>query len=238
MANNAWHILLSRDGTVLDALGAAPRSWVGSRLDLRDDVSQELKQAVHDALLRANNGEADSVPPGSGAPGVQLTVVDAVPLRCAQVSVRDVLRSSLQLLRQQAQTADIALTVNVDDDVPAAVRLDRAKIAWAVTALVGNALRYVRRGSQTMPGGSIFVHATYDAGLHQMSIEVRDDGPGIPADKLRCLFGVGPDSSGMALALAMVRDVVAAHGGTFAITSDVTGLSRGTVVRLTLPVGG
>ena len=63
---------------------------------------------------------------------------------------------------QRARAADVALRVRVEDDVPATVSIDRAKIAWEVTALVGNALRYVRHGSQTMTGGTIDVHAAYD----------------------------------------------------------------------------
>src|SRR4030095_3595264 len=93
---------------------------------------------------------------------------DAMPLRRAPTDVRELLRWSLEALRLQAEARDVALNVQVEKDVPAFVSLDRTKIAWVITALVGNALRYVRPGSQTMPGGSIAVRGTYDSASHQI----------------------------------------------------------------------
>jgi signal transduction histidine kinase len=87
-----------------------------------------------------------------------------------------------------------------------------------------------------MPGGSIVVHATYDSVRCQIEISVQDDGPGIAADRLASLFGDRTDVSSNALGLAMVKDVVAAHGGTIRIESDTTGFGHGTTVRFTLPV--
>jgi len=162
-----------------------------------------------------------------------------MPLHRVETDIGDLLRASLELLRRQADTFDIALTVRVDDDVPTAVPVDRLKIAWAVTAVVGNALRYVRHGSKTMPGGSIVVHAGYDAVRGDICIDVQDDGPGISRDKLRLLFATRP--GGLlppALGLTMVRDVIAAHGGAFTIDSDTDRQSSGTRVRLTLPAAG
>lgn len=162
--------------------------------------------------------------------------LDAILLRRAPSDVRDLLRTSLQTLRVQADAADIALRIEVADDVPRSLPLDRGKIAWAVTALVGNALRYVPRGSQTMPGGSITVHAFWDAVERRVVVDVQDDGPGIPPDRLETLRASLADlNGGAALGLAMVRDIVVAHGGTFEITSDTGAFSRGTNVRFTLP---
>jgi len=159
---------------------------------------------------------------------------DAIPLRRATVDIRDLLRWALDILHRQAETFDIGLEVRVDENVPVTVFLDARKIAWAITSLVGNALRYVRRGSKTMPGGSIAVRVSYELG--QMAIAVQDDGPGIPSDRLQTLFGPSPQTSTAALGLAMVKDVVEAHGGRFAIASDTRPASHGTTVRLTLPV--
>jgi signal transduction histidine kinase len=162
-------------------------------------------------------------------------VADAIPLQRVPTDIRDLLRSCLGALRSQAETFDIALRVDVEANVSGLVCLDRAKIAWVITALVGNALRYVRHGSQTMPGGTIIVHAACDQTPGRIVLEVQDDGPGIRADRLQSLLGESSDSPGLALGLAMARDVVVAHGGTFAIDSDTDARSRGTRVRFTLP---
>lgn len=163
--------------------------------------------------------------------------LDAIPLQRMPTDVRALLDSSLAALRNQARTFDVGLTVDVDDDVPRSVALDRGKIAWVLTALVGNALRYVRHGSHTMPGGSITVHVGDDAAAGRIVVEVHDDGPGIPEARLRSLFASSSDTPGAALALAMARDVVTAHGGTFDIQSLTSGLSHGTTVRFTLQTG-
>ena len=239
MGTADWHIVLSRDGTVLDATDGAPRAWVGTRLDDRADVPNELKQAGRDAIDRANHERrlaASPLTPPSVPHTVDLAVADAMPLQRAATDIRDLLRSSLGVLRSQADAFDIALTVHVEDDVPMAVLLDRGKIAWAITTLVGNALRYVRHGSQTMPGGSITVHAAYDAAAREIAIDVQDDGPGIPADRLRSLLSRAPDSSSAPLGLSMIRDVVAAHGGRVTVESKTDVFHCGTTVRVTLPV--
>lgn len=161
-------------------------------------------------------------------------MADTIPLRQSSTDIRDLLRWSLEVLNRQAGAFDVGLDVHVDENVPARVILDAQKMAWAITALVGNALRYVRRGSQTMPGGSIVVHVSHDSGC--VTIAVQDDGPGIAAERLQTLFSPSLQTPSGALGLAMVRDVVEAHGGTFAIESDTRGSSHGTRVRLTLPV--
>jgi signal transduction histidine kinase len=166
-----------------------------------------------------------------------LVALDSIPLRRIPTDVRALLGSSLATLQSQARTFDVGLTLDVDNDVPRLVPLDRAKMAWVLTALVGNSLRYVRHGSHTMPGGSITVRVASDSAAGQIAIEVQDDGPGIPEDRLRILFNDPTEVPGTALALAMARDVVAAHGGTFEIRSQTGALSHGTTVRFTLQTG-
>jgi two-component system, OmpR family, sensor histidine kinase VicK len=162
---------------------------------------------------------------------------DAIPVRRTTTDVRDLLGWSLTMLESQAKAFDIALRVRVDEDVPAQLSLDRNKIAWVITALIGSALRYVRRGSTTMPGGSIVVHASYDAAEDRVSIAVQDDGPGIAANQLSSMLDDSTNGNSAALGLAMVRDVVVAHGGTVSIESETGGFAHGTTVRFTLPVG-
>src|SRR5262249_31993540 len=132
---------------------------------------------------------------------LETVVGDAIPLHRVPTDVRRLLESSLASLKGQADAFDVALAIRVDDDVPAAVTLARGRIAGALTALVGNALRYGRGGSQTMPGGSIAVRASYDEASRYVLFQVQDDGPVIPQDRLRSLFSDPADSPGIGLAL-------------------------------------
>jgi signal transduction histidine kinase len=139
-------------------------------------------------------------------------------------------------MQPQAKGFDVTLNGVVADQVPAIVSLDAENIAWVVTALVGNSLRYVHHGSRVMPGGSIAVRASYDAASSELIIDVQDDGPGIAAVKLPLLLSVRRDQVRVGLGLSMVREVVAAHAGHIEVRSDTDTSRHGTTVRLTLPV--
>jgi signal transduction histidine kinase len=86
-----------------------------------------------------------------------------------------------------------------------------------------------------MPGGTIHVRGRY-APTDQVILEVQDDGTGIPAAALPGLLrrSSGP-SHGSGLALSLVQDVIAAHGGVVELESSTTVEDSGTTVRLIIP---
>ncbi len=106
-----------------------------------------------------------------------------------------------------------------------------------MTALVGNALRYLRRGGATMPGGHVGVTLGHNAAQHMVSITVEDDGPGISADVQARLLGEGA-AEATGVSLRLVHEVVAAHGGGMVIKSSTAPEDRGTAVTIWLPAGG
>jgi two-component system, sensor histidine kinase and response regulator len=165
-----------------------------------------------------------------------VTVVDAVPIRRAPTDLRGLLTWSLACMAAQARAADVTLDISVDERVPPFVRIDEDKIAWVISALVSNALRYVRHGSQSMPGGSIAVRASFQAIRPSVLIEVQDNGPGVSTEKLSALFERGPGPERHALGLLIVRDFVIAHAGQLDIRSNSDAPAPGTIVRITLPI--
>jgi signal transduction histidine kinase len=235
-----WGVVLARDGTVLSVTDGAPASWIGARLFETDDVPEVVKEAGRALIERSHRAGHPATGTVSWRSGekplrLHLTVVEALPVRRVPTDLPSLMRSSLDVLQRQAKSLDVALTIEAPNELEP-VHLDADKIAWALTALVGNALRYVRHGSHTMPGGTVTVRVRYAAAAREVTIEVQDDGPGISPQRLRGLSGEGHTGTRVGLGLAMVREVVVAHGGTLEILSDTDALGPGTTVRLTLPV--
>jgi signal transduction histidine kinase len=232
------HILIGPDGTVLAAAGNLPPGLVDAHLGSCESLSQSIRDAGTALLseLRAsrNRMAVRQVPIDDSGRSVQLIAIEALAIRRTSTDVRVLFSSKLAVVSSQAAAADVTLRIVVADDFPAVIDLDSEKLAWAVTTLVGNALRYVQSGLRRLTGGTITVRATFDAPRSQAIIEVEDDGPGIPADTVRRLFKRdGLNVRGSGLALLVMSDMCAAHGGTIEVRSRI-GTDHGTTVRLTL----
>jgi signal transduction histidine kinase len=156
----------------------------------------------------------------------------SIPLRRDAVDVGVLLELTTEVMQRQARTLGVDLRISIDDDVPDAVRLDRDKVAWVITNLVGSALRHVRA-----PGGSVGVAVSYDVARSMMSIAVRDDGPGIAADRVNRMLTRGTWRPGAALALLLSEDIAVAHGGALEIQSSADRLNHFTEIRFTIPAG-
>ena len=127
-----------------------------------------------------------------------------------------------------AEGAGVALATESDADL-ADVEVDPLRIRQVVANLVANALRH------TPSGGRVTVVVGAQPGAQLLT--VRDTGAGMDADAVEHAFDRfwrSSASSGAGLGLAIVRDLVAAHGGSVEIESTP---GRGTTVRCRFPVG-
>jgi signal transduction histidine kinase len=243
MDGTDWLLMLSRDGIVEAVDGGAPGSWLSRRVDdcagLPEGVRGAARKLVRDMgqplagtlLRRVRVG-----PEAPGAPSFTLVAVEAILIRPADVSVAALVRRTLEPLARQAAAQHVSLQVDVTDDTPLSASLDAEKVAWALSAVVGNALRYVRRGDGVMPGGNIRVRAARNGAQRMINVTVQDDGPGIPAAVRPWLFEPDPEKGRTAgLGLRLVHEIVAAHGGGMVIKSSSEPSERGTTVTLWLP---
>jgi signal transduction histidine kinase len=232
-------IVIGPDGTVLAATGTLPPGLVDLRLEDCDVLSREIRETGK-ALLYELAGSrtrvaSRTVPFDGTGRSLQLIAIEAVAVRGTITDIRELLTSKLSVMSFQARDAGVTLNITVADAVPALVYLDSEKIAWAVTTLVGNALRYMRSAVGRLAGKTVDVTTSYAAATSEVSIEVRDDGPGIPADTVARLFKHdGLNVRGAGLALLLIRDVMAAHGGRIDVHSSTDPVGHGTMIRLTL----
>ncbi|WUP95605.1 ATP-binding protein [Streptomyces sp. NBC_00252] len=97
---------------------------------------------------------------------------------------------------------------------------------------MSNAARYCR------PGDTVTASAEGDTVL----VEVTDDGPGIPADELPHVFdrlwrgsAARNRSGGSGIGLAVVKELITAHGGTVTALSES---AAGTRIVIRLPRDG
>ena len=151
-------------------------------------------------------------------------------LRLRETDLRQLLSRSADHAAARLAAAQVTCRI----DVPAGTRacVDPDRIRQAIDNLLGNALRFA-------PAGSVIVIAAREDGP-DLSIEVRDTGPGFPADFLPHAFerfrrpdaGRSRDGGGAGLGLAIVQAIAVAHGGT---ATARNGPGGGAVVSLRLP---
>jgi signal transduction histidine kinase len=223
-------LVITRDTTVVAESGLSG-ARLGRALAEQEDLDPELRTAIRQAASAAG---PTSLEVGRDAGAVGVIVADAIPLRRAPCDLERLLSSALEPLRGQARAADVDVRVHAEG-LPRELGVDPEKLAWAVTVLVGNALRHVRHGSRILPGGSVEVRLRQQDG--DVLVVVEDDGSGIPADRLPGLFRRDPGRPhAVGLALTLVQDVVAAHGGTIDVASSTGASDHGTRITLRLPV--
>ena len=108
--------------------------------------------------------------------------VDVVPVVASvPCAVRELLDGIVRTLAPIAAARGLALDVTVDADVPAVVHTDDGAVRQVLLNLVGNALKYTRRGSVRLRA-----RRQLDGGRAALAIDVVDTGPGLaPAQRAR-----------------------------------------------------
>jgi PAS domain S-box-containing protein len=157
-----------------------------------------------------------------------------------EVSIPDVVCAAVDTLQPAAGPANVSLTVQIDDDVPA-VAGDRDQLQRVVLNLLSNALKFTEEPEESEDSGSISVRVSSRDGA--VSLAVTDHGIGIAAEDQHLLFTRFYRAAaarergipGTGLGLAVVKGIVDGHGGTVRVNSAP---GRGTTVTVHLPVAG
>ncbi len=124
------------------------------------------------------------------------------------VQLAKVIGHVCELLRPEAAARGIDIVMQLPDALPP-VGADSVQLTQALVNLVINAIQAVGRD------GRVEVNAATDRRAETLSIEVRDTGPGIPADKQSAIFEpfFTTKDEGSGLGLWIVQQIITAHGG-------------------------
>ena len=140
------------------------------------------------------------------------------------------------LFGQQAKTKSMKFVYEHDcDTLP--VWIDRGNFDKIIVNLLSNSFKF------TPPGGEISIHITHDEQQGNAQIVIRDNGEGIPEDKLERIFerfyqtpsSVNDRKTGTGIGLDLTRSLVELHHGT--ITAQNNSDGRGCYFTVTIPLG-
>jgi PAS domain S-box-containing protein len=152
-------------------------------------------------------------------------------LRKEKIELGTLIQSALETSRPLIEAAGHELTVSVPPE-PILLEADGVRLAQAFSNLLNNAAKY------TPEGGRISLTADTEHG--EVVVRVRDNGLGIPADKLSRIFemfvqvdrSIGQSHGGLGIGLSLAKRLVQMHGGTIEAYSDGIGKGSEVVVRL------
>lgn len=153
------------------------------------------------------------------------------------VSLRHAIEAGVLLVRPDADSKGVQLSVSIADDVGIGLVVgDAGRLQQIVGNLLSNTVKF------TPSGGEVSLVATSDDG--HVSFSVTDTGEGIAPELLPHVFDRFRQSDsttarrqgGLGLGLSIVKRLVELHGGT--VTAASKGVGLGATFRVTLPRAG
>lgn len=195
---------------------------------LRDGLTAptpEILAVLHEESLLLNGLVAD-------LQELALAEAGQLPLMRETVDVREPILNAVDAIRPQAEGCGLTIASILPDDLPE-VLVDTSRFGQILRNLLRNAVTH------TPPGGRIDINAA--AVKDGVSIAVRDTGHGIEPEHLPYIFdrfyradpARARDTGGSGLGLAVVKNLVEAHGGRIEVSSTV---NAGSTFTFTLPV--
>jgi two-component system, NtrC family, sensor kinase len=140
------------------------------------------------------------------------------PPQLTAVNVNTVIRQAARLMLHQFELNQIELVEELDEDLPE-IQGDPAQIQQVLIILLANASEAIGED------GEIRVRTAAMDGREGIRIEVRDNGPGIPADVMEKIFepffSTKENQHRTGLGLAVAKGIVDRHGGALLVESQV-----------------
>ncbi len=168
---------------------------------------------------------------------LDLTKIEAGKLswHVSQVSLPEVIRTSVTNIRSLADNKSLIMRLNVPDSLPW-IYGDRDRLVQVITNILSNAIKF------TPVGGSITINASSDEyPRRQIAVHIADTGVGIPHKYLDTVFekfrrsgeALTTNAEGTGLGLAITKQIVEYHGGRIWAESTP---GKGSTFTFTLPL--
>ena len=208
--------------TPLTSMGMSVDLLMEHCADELPEKDRELLQAAHEEVHRMKSLINDLL---------DLSRIEAgrIDLSFESVPVSTLFDHVKKVFKSQMEMKSVSLESELTGMLPR-VRADANKIAWVLTNLISNALRYVDKGGNIKLGAQRIGP--------QVHVSVCDDGPGIPQKYHSMIFQKfvrvnqqEPEGSG--LGLAICKEIVRAHGGAIWVESSP---NHGSTLTFTLPI--
>jgi signal transduction histidine kinase len=159
-----------------------------------------------------------------------------ITLRSQSIDLREAVRRAVETVERQAEERRQVLEIVLPES-PLNIWGDLHRLSQVIGNLLDNAVKYSPEGGRI----SLLASAQGDEAV----ISVRDEGPGIPRDKLEQVFELfeqlgdaeSRPASGLGIGLALVRRIAGLHGGEAIARSRGQGRGTEMIVRLPLEVG-
>ncbi|HEV3298868.1 MAG TPA: response regulator [Planctomycetaceae bacterium] len=199
---------------ILHFKGSTREDWQ-SAADVIDRQSRQMTHLVDDLLdiSRITRGK--------------------LALRMQPVKLREAIEGAIETVRPLIGARGHQLNVDLPEE-DLILNGDLTRLSQILSNLLNNAAKF------TEPGGTISLSAKRDSG--EVLISVKDNGAGIPAEVMPCVFQmfaqfdghIDRSQGGLGIGLQLVKSLVEMHGGTIEASSAGAGQGSEFVVRLPL----
>ena len=144
-------------------------------------------------------------------------------LEAVAFNVRSCVQEAVKLMDWRAGQKSLALTCEIDPNVPEYILGDPIRLRQVLLNLIGNAVKFTERGSITVSG----VAHRARSGRMDLQFEVKDTGIGIPLEKQSTIFEAFAQADGSmtrrfggtGLGLTISSRLIALMGGAISVES-------------------
>ena len=153
-------------------------------------------------------------------------------------SIRPILESTHQLLKNQLLAARIELTLEFEPGLPE-VEVHANQIKQVLVNIINNAAQAIISTRATEGGGKIQIVTKCEP--DGLSVHISDNGPGIPEAVAQRVFepffSTKSEGEGTGLGLSICLGIVKEHGGSVTVDPGGAGSGRGATFTVELPTG-